>query len=219
LYLSDGPTIGPDRSARISLLALLWWVGLAALVVLGLVRSRGSVRRAATLATVGGVAFALEYVVFVSGFAPRFLLPALALLAVVAGVGLAGLSRLRPGKVVAAAALGLVLVWAGFQIDAAQRIERATLIDRARLRLVGLELRDLAGGRPCTFTSADGFPQLQLASGCLGHPLRRVPGPGSAPGVQFLIVPRSASVPSGWRSVRTTTGSGGRALTIYEVAG
>jgi hypothetical protein len=216
LYLSDGPTIGPDRAAHVSLLGALWWAGLVVLVVLGLLRSRGSVRRGAGLATVGGVAFLLEYLIFVSGFAPRFLLPALALLGIAAAVGLTSLMRGERGRVVLAAALGLMLVWAGFQIGTARRIEHQTSVDRARVRLVGLELRELASGRPCTFTSSDGFAQMQLASGCMGHPLRAVPGPGPRTTIEFLVLSRSVRVPEGWRMVRETVGSGGRPLTIYE---
>src|SRR5206468_9043534 len=36
LYLSDGPTIGPDRSASVPVLGALWWAGLVALVIAAL---------------------------------------------------------------------------------------------------------------------------------------------------------------------------------------
>jgi hypothetical protein len=157
-------------------------------------------------------------VVFVGGFAPRFLLPALALLAIPAAIGVTSFSRHGRGRVLLAALLGLILMLAGFQIATARRIEQRTSVDRARLRLVGLELRGLAAGRPCTFTSGDGFPQVQLASGCLGHPFRHDSSPTSS-GTQFLIVPRSTDVPAGWRRVRDAVGSGGRALRIFEAGG
>jgi len=219
LYLSDGPTIGPDRTARIPLLGAAWWAGLVVLVVLGLLRSRGMVRRGAVLAAIGSLAFLLEYVVFVGGFAPRFLLPALALLAIPAAIGVTSFSRHGRGRVLLAALLGLILVWAGFQIATARRIEQRTSVDRARLRLVGLELRGLAAGRPCAFTSADGFPQVQLASGCLGHPFRHSSSPQTRTGVEFLLVPPSTHVPIGWHVVKQAVGSGGRMLSIHEAAG
>ena len=220
LGLTDGPTLGSAASGPISWLGLCWWGGLVAPTGLALARSRGRPRTAAAIAAISGGALAFEYFVLVNGAAPRFLLPAYALLAVPAGIGLssvAGADRPRVARVVAAS---LLVVWVAAQVVVADRIEREVATDRAADRRIGLELGALVGEEPCSFASSEGFPQLQLASGCLGRPLRLPtdPAPRAHAGPEFLVAPATSGVPDAWQRVRAVTGSGGRRLTIYVAA-
>ena len=148
LGLTDGPTLGSAASGPISWLGLCWWGGLVAPTGLALARSRGRPRTAAAIAAISGGALAFEYFVLVNGAAPRFLLPAYALLAVPAGIGLssvAGADRPRVARVVAAS---LLVVWVAAQVVVADRIEREVATDRAADRRIGLELGALAERSP-----------------------------------------------------------------------
>src|SRR5439155_15917267 len=81
LALTNGPTIGPEAHARVPAARALWWGTTAALAVVAIVRTRSSPRRGAVVCAVAaGLALAAEYLLLVSGLAPRFLLPAYALL-------------------------------------------------------------------------------------------------------------------------------------------
>ena len=78
LRLTDGPTLGPD-SHPIPVVGVPWWAGLVALTIVALAARP---RAALVVAATSGVAAAALYLVFVGGMAPRFLLPAYALLSV-----------------------------------------------------------------------------------------------------------------------------------------
>ncbi len=75
LALTNGPTIGPEAHPHVPLAGALWWGTTAALAVAAVMRTRSSPCRGAVLcAVLVGSTLAVEYVVFVSGIAPRFLL-------------------------------------------------------------------------------------------------------------------------------------------------
>ena len=81
LALSDGPSIGPVAEPHIPASGILWLLGMTVLVTVG-VRAATGARLLPSLIvpTATGVALAAEYIVFTDAQAPRFLLPALALL-------------------------------------------------------------------------------------------------------------------------------------------
>lgn len=185
LALSDGPSIGPVGAPEIPASGLLWFLGLVVLVVLGV---RDSSRRG-LLPSVGvpmaaGIALAAEYVIFTDAQAPRFLLPALALLSVPAGSGLVSIvatirdrDRADPIRIVAAAGASLlVIVWAVVQVGIGAKVEAAVTGQRATAEQTGLEVRRLAGGDPCHLYSEASFPIVGLSAGCRAAPLGKVLG-------------------------------------------
>ncbi|MGH9286247.1 MAG: hypothetical protein ACRD0M_11340, partial [Acidimicrobiales bacterium] len=110
LALTNGPTIGPEHPARVPVGGAVWAGAVAVLAASALARSRMSAAFGPLVAaTLGGLTLALEYLLVVSGLAPRFLLPAYALLCVPAAAGVAYLLRNRATSP-AAAALANVLV-------------------------------------------------------------------------------------------------------------
>ncbi|MBA3363365.1 MAG: hypothetical protein H0T07_03050, partial [Actinobacteria bacterium] len=140
---------------------VLWWSLLVILAIVAIARARRSTdRTVAILACFGTLALATEYLVFVSALAPRFLLPAYAFASIPAALGLVTL--LRGGAVARAAGvlvLVLVIPWAIWQGDVARRYQDKRMISTLAFRDVGLRLRELADGRPCSFMSPHGYPQ------------------------------------------------------------
>ena len=184
---------------------LLWWGVLVVLSALGLRRRVGTpTRMAALLATLGAVAFAVEYVVLVPIVEARFLMPAYAFAGLAAAIGLASL--LRGGSI--ARAVGIVVLaagipWAIWQVRVADRVVAREWRRDEIFEDAGLLLRDLADGRPCSFVSPGSYPQLHLVSGCVGAQLEPPPIPTAkqwdaiAAGEEvFMILPRVAPADS-----------------------
>src|SRR5207237_7049425 len=125
-----------------------------------------------------------------------------------AGVGLAGVRpRGGRGRAWYAGVIAVVMVWAGWQLATARMTEDRAAGDRARIRLAGVALGRLAGGPPCTFESSAGFPQIQLASACVGGP---IPSGGPSAKVRFLVVPSSSRVPPSWKTMGVVPGTSWR---------
>jgi hypothetical protein len=173
LALTNGPTIGPEGHARVPLAGALWWGTTAVLAVVAVVRTRSSPRGGAVLcAVLAGSALAVEYLVLVSGLAPRFLLPAYALLSLPAAVGL--LSLLSAGaarRIAGAAAVAVLAALTVWQVGTARAIGSNAAAAREKVAAVGGEVRLLAVGRPCVVASAGAFPQVAFASRCAGRGL------------------------------------------------
>ena len=179
LALSDGPSIGPVANPGVPASGVLWLLGLAILVMLGLrlATSRG-VLASLVVPTAAGVALAAEYIVFTDAQAPRFLLPALALLTIPAGFGLASMfvrapeSRGSPAARVAPIVVAaLVVGWGILQFVVATRVEAGVTEQRASAQRVGLRIRDLAARQPCLAYSEANFPIVGYAAGCRAAPL------------------------------------------------
>jgi hypothetical protein len=160
LALADGPLIGPD-AGPIPVPAALWW-----LAVLWLAGWYG--RRAADPARLGalvgfacGLGLLLVYLVGVDGGAPRFLLPAIALLTMAAAAGVTALER--PGQV----AVGIAAAaWIAIQVSWLATIHDETVAARAAAASAGQTVRELAGHGDCLIVTTDDAPQLGYASGC-----------------------------------------------------
>lgn len=185
LALSDGPTVGPAADPTIPRSGLFWLIGMGTLVIIGIVTARRrSARPIVLVPIVAGLALAAEYVVFTSAQAPRFLLPALALLTVPAGLGLArllrGLQRPisfdEPRIATGFASVVLTLAWTISQLTVAAEVERNVAPHRESAERAGLEVRRLAAGEPCQVDSSVSFPMVGLASGCGARPLAQVIG-------------------------------------------
>lgn len=185
LALSDGPSIGPVADPDIPLSGSLWLLGLAILVLLGVrASSLGSLLPSIVVPTAAGVALAAEYVVFTDAQAPRFLLPALALLSVPAGSGLISIvtgirdrGRADPIRIASLAGASIVvIVWAAVQVGIGASVEAEVTGQRATAEHAGMEVRRLAGGEPCHLYSEASFPIVGLSAGCRAAPLGNVLG-------------------------------------------
>jgi hypothetical protein len=182
----------------------LWWSFLVILAIVAMARApRPSDRAVAILTSFGALALATEYLVFVSALAPRFLLPAYAFASLPAAIGVVTL--LRGGgvsRVAGVVVLVLVIPWAIWQGDVAGRFQDKRMISTLAFRDVGLKLRELADGRPCSFMSPHGYPQISFASGCDGSDLLRPRGPKAAEleelrkdGEELFVILKGAAPP------------------------
>jgi hypothetical protein len=170
LALTNGPTIGSASRAGIAWGGVLWWGGLLVATGVGLRRARGtSAARPLLLAALAGVGLALEYLLFVAGTAPRFLLPVYALLCIPAAFGIwQVVANLRRTVRIALVAV-LVAPWLVWQLGTADRVEAEADAGRQSLEALGVALRVHAGSdRACAFVGTDGHPQIEYASGCIG---------------------------------------------------
>jgi hypothetical protein len=152
---------------------VLWWVVLIGLSAWAL---RPAADRRRTLgvrvAAVVGVALALEYLFLVSGLAPRFLLPALAVLSVSAGAGLEVLGSQGALGTRAYAVVAVILAgWLLWQVGTFDRLEAQAGDERQIPEAVGLAIGDAVGEQGCVVASTDDFAQVAFAAGCAGRDL------------------------------------------------
>jgi hypothetical protein len=185
LALSDGPTAGPVPHPTVPRSGLYWLVGLTVLLLLGLrdARRRGALPFA-LVPTAAGLALAAGYVVLTAAQAPRFLLPALALLSVPAGLGLVAVLRgLRPPVAIdrprvagGFASAVLLIAWIASQLTVATKIEAGVTPHRESAERAGIEVGRLAASDPCQVYSSASYPMVGYASGCRATPVTRVSG-------------------------------------------
>ena len=175
LALSDGPSLGPVADPEVPLFGLLWIIGFGILVVLGVrASSRRGLLPSVMVASATGVALATAYVALTDAQAPRFLLPALALLTIPAGSGLttiiAGIHERDgsdPGRFAGGAVASiLVLSWVAVQLGIAARVEADVIDQRAPAQRAGVEVRRLVSGEPCLVYSERSFPIVGYSAGC-----------------------------------------------------
>lgn len=165
----DGPSLCRFgvKCGEVSPLALTWWLAIPVMAVAGLwVAWRARRPGPVLLAAVTGLAIALPYLFYVDYAAPRFLMPAYALLALPVGEAVTGLARgtrLR-GPVTALLAAGM-LAHLALQGAYAHRMAENAREDRERIRLAGEELRRLGVRPPCLVYGQSGV-QLGYQLGC-----------------------------------------------------
>jgi len=207
---------------------VLWWVALAVLSVLGIVRAATRAERAAAVVAAGtALAVIAEYVVFVPVSAPRFLLPAYAFAAIPASIGVVSLLRGRSlVRAVGVVVLSLAVPWAFWQASVADRVERSNSEVNGRLQEIGQLIRRRAAGDECSVMSPFGHPQIQIASGCAGSELPRPEGPSrrelerlwSGGASVFVIVTTPPPPTSPLAAVRPIRARGpNRVCFIYEL--
>lgn len=162
--LLDGPPAGPDRVVRISRSGIAWWIVMAALVALVLVRRIDDpARRRVFRVTAGaGLVMAIPYFFLIKAYAPRFMLPAYALIAVPMAGAIWRARRDRIAVVLAIALIGS-LPWHARM--SATWLERDNRLKQGR-KDVGLLVKDMAAGRPCSLVSTRGFPAISWYSSC-----------------------------------------------------
>jgi hypothetical protein len=183
LALSDGPSIGPVPNPDIPVSGLLWLIGLAVLIGLGVrAASRRNLLPSLVIPTTAGFALAAEYIVLTDAQAPRFLLPAMSLLTIPAGIGLVSIlagirdrERVEPVWFVARAAFAIVVIaWLLVQLGIATRVEAGAIDQRASAERAGLEVHVLSAGEPCHVYTEGSFPIVGFVAGCRAAPLGRV---------------------------------------------
>jgi hypothetical protein len=219
-------TTGGSPSSPIPLAGLAWWGVLVAMAIVAVARGRNpSDRIAGLLCFIGAVALAVEYLAFVHPVTPRFLLPTYAFASIPLGVGTMSLLRDRIAlRALGSVVLVLLLPWAVWQGAAGERFQVPKTNALAAFQDVGSTLRRLAAGRPCSFISAHWYPELQLASGCVGSSLRRSSGPSTAQlsqlegrgGVVFVVMSKQAPASSPLGSLAPTR-AGARPWFVYEI--
>lgn len=165
----DGPSLCRFgvQCGQVSPIALVWWLAIPAMAVLGVwVAWRAHRPKPVLLAAVIGLAVALPYLFYVGYAAPRFLMPAYALLALpvaVAATGLGRGSRWR-GTVAGVMAAG-VLAHLALQGAYAYRMADNTLENRQATGWATEELRRLGVRPPCLVYGQSGV-QIGYLLGC-----------------------------------------------------
>lgn len=142
----------------------VWWVALPLLTTGGIVAARRAGRGpVALLATATGVSTAVPYLFLVEYAAPRFLLPAYALLAVPVAEYLTHLfARRRVGTVVPALLLAAHL---GVQFSALSHVIRTSHATGARFAAVAGALNGMGVRAPCVVSGDDAVP-IAYYAGC-----------------------------------------------------
>ena len=174
LAVTNGPVLGPPGSPQVPIGGVVWWLALMTFASIGLLHTwRGPTFRPLLAATLAGAGLAAEYLVLVEGVAPRFLLPAYALLSIPASVGIVQSFRLLRRRPAAAVFFALLVAtpWFVWQLGTADRMEAQTNDSRVPLQQVASAMRNAAAGRPCSFASTDAFPQIAYAARCDGRPV------------------------------------------------
>ena len=161
--------------------ALSWWAVLLVLVAVGAGRMRRAQGQALALLLLTALSVSATYLFLVGYAAPRFLLPAYALLALPAAVGLsacaASLRRARPGPRRSGTVLGVVLLAAHLAQQGADLHTNVgrQVASRAEWRTIASVLHAEGVRPPCTIDGNIGAIPLAHTAGCrarLGAPKR-----------------------------------------------
>jgi hypothetical protein len=225
--MADGPTIGPVVDPGLPIPGIVMATVVATAVTTGVVAARRSGAAGSLLACLGAAGlFSAAYVGAVGGVAPRFLLPATALVAVPAGCGLVALWRDARHPAARAVLLVAFVAWPLWHGWLAVRLESSAARERAGVRDVGRLIGTRADGVPCVVASVVGAPQVGLAAGCRGRSIvdtatvDEVLAEESRRGVPrvFLVLDAPlARTPAGTSGRWEVAQPGTRALWIYRV--
>lgn len=213
--------------ANASVTFWLWWVVGAALILLSIVFGRHGFRRSPDLIVLPvAVASGAQYLLTVGYAAPRFLIPAYALLALPCASAIVGL-RARAGRrrariAVTTALIGALVAHIAIQVDVVVSHVAPQLVRFNRqMRLDAVALHVLDVRRPCVVLGQPSWNEaLAYATGCRNVPrdatsLRRLRAGGTH--VVWLgpsAPPARYGSRSGWRRVRLP----GRSATGRQVA-
>jgi hypothetical protein len=171
----NGPTLCRPCNQAVSVPHIAWWFAIPPLVGIGLYAARRTMRFLPLLtATVAGTALALEYVITVSYAAPRFLLPAYALLSLPAAAGILALVRWARAPRLRVAAITAVVVVLGVQLVSQtaflRRQVQASTASRNGYFTQAAVLRSYGVHAPCIVYGPTG-PPVAFILGCNDHPI------------------------------------------------
>jgi hypothetical protein len=166
LNLLDGPIVWTGTPDGVTVWAVLW---LGCLGVLAVVATRSLRYQPINWCLLLVSCFlALPYAIGADVAAPRFMLPALATLSLVAGMGILSL---RPMNLRVPVLIGVLVLGVAWNLPVYERLADAHLQSGERVKLLGEALRAQSEGEECFFLSPGGHPQISVASGCDGSSL------------------------------------------------
>jgi hypothetical protein len=206
----NGPTLcRPCLGVPVSTAHIGWWFAIPALLALGLLKARGTRRFAPlAIAAAGGGALLLEYVLTVSYAAPRFLLPAYALLSLPCAAGIAALVRWRARTWINVAVILVVGAAIGTQIvtqtHVLQRNVAVAVQKRGTYLTAAAELRAAGVHAPCVIYGYHG-PPVGFVLGCNDHPVAPQVLPRVATGTSVVAIttaPDGKTAFKGWEQVK-----------------
>lgn len=171
----NGPTLCRPCDQAVSVPHVLWWFAIPPLIAIGLYTARRTLRFLPLLtATVAGTALAMEYVITVSYAAPRFLLPAYALLSLPAAAGVLAIIRsVRPPRLRVATIAAVVLILVVQLVTQTvflRRQVRASTAARNEYFAQAEVLRSYGVHAPCLIYGPTGAP-VAFILGCNDHPI------------------------------------------------
>lgn len=170
MRLLDGPLMWPDGTAAVSRGAIAMLLILVMLAIAGGVAVRSGDQPVLTVVWAGAILLAVPYLFWFEAAAPRFLIPAIAFLAISAAYGLTSLfgnSDLARRFVSYVAIVGLIGL-AFWNSDVLVRISEEQVEARESAFVLGEELASRVAGHSCFFLSEYGAPQISFVSGCRG---------------------------------------------------
>ncbi|MGH4032534.1 hypothetical protein ACQB60_26750 [Actinomycetota bacterium Odt1-20B] len=202
----DGPLLcRPCEGDRLQPVALEWWIVLPVLVALGLwalhrtsTSTSPRARTAAWLALAVGLCAAAPYLLLVPYGAPRFLLPAHALLSLPAALGVLAVARLLRARLRPAAATAVIAAAVAGHLGAQLPFTSTNTGIQSRARgdwpRVAAVLRDEGVRAPCVLRGNTSVIPIAYATGCAAGP--RGTRSGGAPPPDALVLRKAE--PPGW---------------------
>lgn len=178
LALTDGPLMGPQADFQLPVAGVVWWFGMLALAAAALAWTRSDQDgRPVRVAVATAAALAAPYLFVTGALAPRFLLPAYALMAIAVAVAIDRFttigaplpSAVRGGAIVATAVV--TLAWTGWGVTTARTIERREAAGREVSRQIGTAVRERRVADRCAVLAEFGHTRVGYASGCKAVPL------------------------------------------------
>ena len=184
LRLSDGAVsccFGRFREPFIPVEAVVWWLFFVVFAVVGVVASTGAARRTAILGSATAVSMGSTYLFFTQFAYVRFLLPAYALAAVAAAIGVVAASRRAAGlrwggsaQVGVALGVSLLLSWIGYwHLTVLADLTDRDADNRAVALAVAEAARENAPLEPPCFVVGTRAPQIAFALGCRAPGINR----------------------------------------------
>ncbi len=177
----------------------VWWLALPVIVVLGvLVARRAGLMGSSLLAAACGLALAFQYLFLINYAAPRFMLPAYALLAIPVADAMSWLvtgvrSDLRPGVLTLLGVVLVVQLFVQYTVLEHQVNEKIGFFgDYTR---IATDLQRLGVRQPCLVKGEQYIPVAYYA-GCASAPL----GAGQPPSVRVAVLEYPGTKPPGYAS-------------------
>ncbi|NGO73674.1 hypothetical protein G5C65_36185 [Streptomyces sp. SB3404] len=204
----DGPLLcRPCDGFGVGWASAGWWLLIPPLTALGLYAAARAGRRAyGLLPAAAALAVAAPYLFFLDYAAPRFLMPAYALLAPVVAEGAYALAaRFRAGVLLPVGGAALLAAHAGVQLHQVETHSGIQAEAREDWRRTARVLRAHGVAPPCVLRGNSSVIPIAYTAGCRAGPRGSgAPGPGGEPEPSALVL-RGRPLPpwaaaAGWRA-------------------